>query len=89
MKMKVFIVLLCLIVVDNYCTGSAFPFKQEMSNSIHGNRDRSTASLSEQCQPDKLTVYKVVLHTFWSRDVFPKHYPDWRPPAQWSKVFGK
>ncbi|RZC38049.1 Spond N domain containing protein [Asbolus verrucosus] len=41
----------------------------------------------EPCQPDKLTVYKVVLHTFWARDKFPKHYPDWRPPAQWSKVF--
>lgn len=43
----------------------------------------------EPCQPDKLTVYKVVLHTFWSRDRFPKHYPDWRPPAQWTKVFGR
>ncbi|KAK3919682.1 Spondin-2 [Frankliniella fusca] len=40
------------------------------------------------CQPDKLTVYKMVMHTFWSRDRFPKHYPDWRPPAQWSKVIG-
>lgn len=44
---------------------------------------------NEPCQPDKLTVYKVVLHTFWSREKFPKHYPDWRPPAQWSKVFGE
>lgn len=43
----------------------------------------------EPCQPDKLTVYKVVLHTFWTRDKFPKHYPDWRPPAQWTKVFGE
>lgn len=43
----------------------------------------------EPCQPDKLTVYKVILHTFWTRDKFPKHYPDWRPPAQWTKVFGK
>lgn len=43
----------------------------------------------EPCQPDKLTVYKVVLHTFWSRDRFPKHYPDWRPPAQWSKLVGR
>lgn len=44
---------------------------------------------NEACQPDKLTVYKVVLHTFWSREKFPKHYPDWRPSAQWSKVFGE
>lgn len=49
----------------------------------------SGGSSAEPCQPDKLTVYKVVLHTFWSRDKFPKHYPDWRPPAQWSKVFGE
>ncbi|KAK9878989.1 hypothetical protein WA026_003806 [Henosepilachna vigintioctopunctata] len=45
--------------------------------------------VSERCQPDKLTVYKVILHTFWSRTTFPKHYPDWRPSAQWSKVFGE
>lgn len=44
---------------------------------------------NEPCKPDKLTVYKVVLHTFWSRDKFPKHYPDWRPPAQWSKLVGE
>lgn len=46
-------------------------------------------SSQEPCQPEKLTVYKVVLHTFWSRSTFPKHYPDWRPAAQWSKVFGR
>lgn len=49
----------------------------------------SGGSPGEPCQPEKLTVYKVVLHTFWSRDTFPKHYPDWRPAAQWSKVFGE
>lgn len=47
------------------------------------------SEMGDTCQPDKLTVYKVVLHTFWSRESFPKHYPDWRPPASWSKVFGK
>lgn len=48
----------------------------------------SMAGSSESCQPEKMTVYKMVLHTFWTRDKFPKHYPDWRPPAQWSKVYG-
>ncbi|XP_054260849.1 spondin-2 isoform X2 [Macrosteles quadrilineatus] len=38
---------------------------------------------------DKLATYRVVLHTFWTRDLFPKHYPEWRPPAQWSKLIGK
>lgn len=41
------------------------------------------------CPPDKLTTYRVVLHTFWTREMFPKHYPEWRPPAQWSKLIGE
>lgn len=41
------------------------------------------------CPPDKLTAYRVVLHTFWTREMFPKHYPEWRPPAQWSKLIGE
>lgn len=44
---------------------------------------------TDACNPDKMTVYKMVLHTYWTREKFPKHYPDWRPPAQWSKVYGK
>ncbi|XP_046643294.1 uncharacterized protein LOC124328524 isoform X2 [Daphnia pulicaria] len=41
------------------------------------------------CDPDKLMVYKVTLATHWSRTLFPKQYPEWRPPAQWSKVIGR
>ena len=41
------------------------------------------------CDPDKLTVYRIYLQTAWSRDHFPKQYPEWRPPAQWSKLIGK
>ncbi|XP_039955750.1 spondin-1 [Bactrocera tryoni] len=41
------------------------------------------------CQLDRLAVYKVVLHTYWKRDLFPKHYPDWRPTAQWTKTLGR
>lgn len=43
----------------------------------------------DSCNPDKMTVYRMVLHTYWTREKFPKHYPDWRPPAQWSKIYGK
>lgn len=43
---------------------------------------------TDTCNPDKMTVYRMVLHTYWTRDKFPKHYPDWRPPAQWSKIYG-
>ncbi|CAI6363489.1 unnamed protein product [Macrosiphum euphorbiae] len=41
------------------------------------------------CSPDKLARYRVVVRTFWTRDRFPKHFPEWRPQAQWSKVVGK
>lgn len=41
------------------------------------------------CNADRLAVYKVVLQTYWTRELFPKHYPDWRPPAQWTKTFGE
>lgn len=44
---------------------------------------------TDGCHPDKMTVYRMVLHTYWTREKFPKHYPDWRPPAQWSKIYGK
>ena len=41
------------------------------------------------CTLDRLAVYKVVLHTYWTRELFPKHYPDWRPTAQWTKTLGE
>lgn len=40
------------------------------------------------CRQDELTVYKVMMETHWSPRDFPKHYPEWRPPAQWSKLIG-
>ncbi|CAG5003832.1 unnamed protein product [Parnassius apollo] len=43
---------------------------------------------TDACNPDKMTVYRMVLHTYWTREKFPKHYPDWRPPAQWSRIYG-
>lgn len=42
-----------------------------------------------ECSADKLIVYRMVLHTFWTSSRFPKHYPQWRPPAQWSTLIGK
>lgn len=38
---------------------------------------------------DKLAIYKVILRTYWSRARFPRHYPEWRPPAQFGKLVGK
>ena len=43
----------------------------------------------EDCQSNRLVVYKVIFTTYWDRKRFPKQYPEWRPPAQWSKLVGK
>ncbi|XP_072932865.1 spondin-2 [Epargyreus clarus] len=48
----------------------------------------AAALQDDGCNPDKMTVYRMVLHTYWTREKFPKHYPDWRPPAQWSRIYG-
>lgn len=40
------------------------------------------------CNSDSLAVYKVTLEGHWSRETFPKHYPETRPPAHFSKTFG-
>lgn len=38
---------------------------------------------------DKLALYKVTLRTYWSRARFPRHYPEWKPPAQFGKLIGR
>ena len=46
-------------------------------------------SAGRECDADKLAVYRVVFNTFWDRETFPRQYPEWRPPAQWSKMIGE
>ncbi|KAJ9573470.1 hypothetical protein L9F63_009130 [Diploptera punctata] len=43
----------------------------------------------DSCDVDLLVVYKLHVETHWSREVFPKQYPEWRPPAQWSRLVGR
>ena len=45
--------------------------------------------ISSTCPQDRLAVYRLSLETWWSEEVFPKQYPQWRPPAQWSKTIGE
>jgi len=58
--------------------------------SILGPRSIMVSSSSETmpCKSTKLVVYKVSFSTFWDRQKFPKQYPEFRPPAQWSKLIG-
>lgn len=44
---------------------------------------------NSSCPQDQLAVYKMIFNTEWSRERFPKQYPEWRPNAQWSKVIGE
>ena len=59
--------------------------------SILGPRSIIVSSSSDTmpCTSTKLVVYKVSFSTFWDRQKFPKQYPEFRPPAQWSKLIGK
>ena len=49
----------------------------------------SLVQTDEDCQSNRLVVYKVIFSTYWDRKQFPKQYPEWRPPAQWSKLVGE
>lgn len=40
------------------------------------------------CEVDSMAVYKVTLEGRWSQEIFPKHYPQTRPRAHFSKTFG-
>lgn len=43
----------------------------------------------ERCDQDRLALYTLRVETHWSRELFPKQFPEWRPPAQWSRLVGK
>lgn len=43
---------------------------------------------SSSCPRNLLAVYRLHLETYWGEDRFPKQYPQWRPPAHWSKTVG-
>lgn len=48
----------------------------------------NAAVVWSSCDPGTAALYQVTLQTHWSPDKFPRQYPAWRPPAQWSPVFG-
>lgn len=44
--------------------------------------------IKSQCD-NKLVQYKILLKTYWSRERFPKQYPQWSPSAQFGRLIGK
>lgn len=47
------------------------------------------AASRTRCNADGLATYRLEFHAEWSRRSFPKMYPLYRPPAQWSKLVGR
>lgn len=45
-------------------------------------------TILNDCDPGTAALYNITLQTYWTTDNFPKQYPTWRPPAQWSAVYG-
>ncbi|KAG9479496.1 hypothetical protein GDO78_011502 [Eleutherodactylus coqui] len=51
----------------------------------------SCLPLSEDpiCTAEEIAKYRIVFTGRWSQTAFPKQYPLYRPPAQWSSLLGK
>ena len=47
----------------------------------------ASAAGRHKCQG--LVKYNVTFHALWSKENFPKQYPNFRPHAQWTKMIGK
>lgn len=79
------------VVSDSvYSKGSSFyNYYENLKEDKLQDANVDIASNAGSCTSDRLVVYKAVLHTYWSRELFPKHYPDWRPTAQWTKTIGE
>lgn len=54
---------------------------------VNSNVVRSKSS--KLCKSNRVAMYNVTFVGNWSPELFPKHYPEFRPPAQWSKTFGE
>jgi Spondin_N len=59
-----------------------------LCDKLNEKRSKYRELRSKLCD-HSMAVYKVKFYGNWKRELFPKHFPDWRPPAQWSKTYGK
>ncbi|OXU20306.1 hypothetical protein TSAR_016146, partial [Trichomalopsis sarcophagae] len=58
----------------------------EFTGSARAQCGPAAAEQSRLERQNKLAMYKVTLKTYWSRARFPRHYPEWRPQAQFGKL---
>lgn len=45
--------------------------------------------VDRECMAPSTAKYRLTFTGKWSQTAFPKHYPLYRPPAQWSPIFGE
>jgi hypothetical protein len=54
-----------------------------------GSKSRGGQKYSGKCKPKIMAEYELAFHGSWSEDLYPRMFPKYRPPAQWSKLIGK
>ncbi|CAL1542034.1 unnamed protein product [Lymnaea stagnalis] len=76
MDLKMVIVMLALMALTLHCDGSK-------------KKPRRTKRTQATCRPNSMVRYRLTLHALWSKTVFPKMFPTYRPHAQWSTLVGR
>ena len=63
----------------------------EVADSGKGRRrsGRRRKRGNDKCSTASMAEYKLTFYGAWSKEKFPRMYPRYRPPAQWSKLVGK
>lgn len=54
-----------------------------------GSKSRGGQKYSGKCKPKIMAEYELAFHGGWSEHVYPRMFPKYRPPAQWSKLIGE
>ncbi|XP_045189160.2 spondin-2-like [Mercenaria mercenaria] len=54
-----------------------------------GSKKRGGQKYSGKCKPKIMAEYELAFHGGWSESVYPRMFPKYRPPAQFSKLIGR
>ncbi|KAL4231890.1 Spondin-2 [Mactra antiquata] len=59
------------------------------SKASKGSKSRGGKKYSGKCKDKIMAEYELAFYGEWSADVYPRMFPRYRPPAQWSKLIGR
>ena len=71
-----------LLIVASLCDSA----RKDRKKNRKGKKNKK---LNGKCKPNILAEYELSFHGMWSERDYPKMYPKFRPPAQWSKLVGE